>query len=146
MKELKELFFKSKMILYTSATCDYCKQVKETLDKSNISYIEKDILKHKEDWQELVTITNMPVTPAIHYMNRFFLPARDFLNPVNMMEVLNTSQEIDARDKIDVIIERSKTFNYQISQAFNSLDKRLKLIDDKQDQILTKGSKKKTKK
>ena len=92
---IKNLFKKDEIIVYTSENCPYCKNTKEKLDEAKINYKEKDIRKNEKDWNDLVNLTNMPVTPAIHYMDRYLFPSRDFPNPDILVKILQNFQRLD---------------------------------------------------
>ena len=56
---------KEKITIYTSKTCPYCNQIKDKLKESSIEFIEKDIVESKEEWTDVVSLTNNPITPTI---------------------------------------------------------------------------------
>jgi len=148
MKIFKNIFGKKdQIIMYTSSTCGYCAQIKEALDKANVKYVERDTKIFPKEWNKLIALTNMPVTPAISYKGRNLYPARDFPNPSHLVEMLsnNNGMMVSDDDPLTTIIERARTLNHQVNQAFQNLDKRLRLIEDVQQKILNKGKKKKTK-
>ena len=47
-----------KITIYTTKTCDYCKQMKDELEKENIQFEEKITENFKDDFQEVVNLTN----------------------------------------------------------------------------------------
>jgi glutaredoxin len=125
-------FFKNKekddVIMFTSLNCNYCAKTKEALDKANIKYIEKDIKEYPAEWHEVVSVTGMPVTPALFYMGDYLMPARDYPNPEILIKILNDFQ---GTNNTQITLERLKTLNHHINQAFNTLDMRLKNIEEK---------------
>jgi glutaredoxin len=125
-------FFKNKekddVIMFTSLNCNYCAKTKEALDEANIKYIEKDIKEYPAEWHEVVSVTGMPVTPALFYMGDYLMPARDYPNPEILIKILNDFQ---GTNNTQITLERLKTLNHHINQAFNTLDMRLKNIEEK---------------
>tara|TARA_R110002012_G_scaffold36298_3_gene102689 strand:- start:1371 stop:1799 length:429 start_codon:yes stop_codon:yes gene_type:complete len=129
MKKFKELFKKKELIIYTSDNCQYCKTTKELLDEEKIQYKEKDIRKHEDEWNDLVVLTNMPVTPAISFGDDYLFPSRDFPNPQILVKILKNHKKSNFNDNKHVL-EKIKTLNYHINMAFNKLDQRLTQIEN----------------
>ena len=103
---------------------------------------KKDIKEHEDDWNKLVRLTNMPVTPGVIVGDNYLFPSRDFPNPDILVKILENIKNIDGSYSLQTL-ERIKTLNYHISTAFNGLNQRLKAIED---QLQTKQSKTKKKK
>ena len=136
-------FFQKKeedhIIMYTSSNCNYCVKAREACDGAGIEYIERDIQEHPAEWHEVVSVTAMPVTPALFYMGDYLMPARDFPNPEILIKILKDYKPTNS-DK--ATLERLKTLNHHINQAFNNLDTRLKLIEEKLDKSIKTKTKK----
>ena len=118
-----------KIIVYTSETCPYCKQVKEELEKQNIDFTEK-LISESNSWKEIRVLTGIPNTPTIYYDNKYLAPGRDFSNPQHLIEVLNTENNLDV-SKTDIIYEKVKTLTFQMSNAFGRMDQLLRQIENK---------------
>ena len=118
------------IIIYTNENCSYCKRIKEELEKNNIEFINKITNNNQEEWQNVISLTDMPTVPTIYYEENYFIPGRNFQNPQNLIDILknfkksNFSLEQQALEKI-------KTLNYNISVAFNRLDQLLRTIETK---------------
>ena len=110
----------NKPIVYTMNNCDYCKKVLEEFEKSNVSFIEKDINLERECWENTVSITNVPTTPTIFYNNTYLCPTRDFVNPTQLINMLKSLKENDINHQM-LMLERIKTLNFNTSRAFNAL-------------------------
>ena len=80
---------KEKITIYTNETCPYCKTIKDKLKESSIKFIEKDIVKSKEEWEEIYILTGMPTTPTVEIDGEFLIPGRDFQQPNHLIEVLS---------------------------------------------------------
>jgi len=79
----------SKIRIYTSNTCPYCKQIKEKFQEKNIEFENKLINEFQEEWQDIISLTGMATVPTVKYMGEYFIPGRDFQNPdqlINMIE------------------------------------------------------------
>lgn len=61
------------MTIYTQSTCGYCEELKTYLKKRNIEFIEKNISKDKEAWNELVNKYKSRATPLIVYGDKQLL-------------------------------------------------------------------------
>ena len=64
--------------LYTNPTCHYCHKIKEQLIAAEIKFEEIDTTKAGEEWNELVRITGIGMTPTIILQEETLLPNRDF--------------------------------------------------------------------
>ena len=80
--------------IYSNNTCDYCKQIKEMLNKENIEFNERLTEDWKSNWQNIVNLTGVPAVPKI-------------------------------------IIEKIKTLNFNIANAFKKMDQLLNQIHTK---------------
>ena len=117
------------IIIYTNEQCPYCKQIKEELDRNNIEYIDRLTIDWKSEWQEVVNLTGMPITPTIYYKNNYFIPSRDFSNPQHLVGILNDFEKSSFSIEKQTF-ERLKTLNHNINVAFGRLDQLLKQIEN----------------
>ena len=119
-----------KIIIYTNNNCDYCRVIKEELTKNNIKFRERLITEWTDMWAKAVGLTNMPVTPTIHYKDNYFVAGRDFSNQANLIKILENFKPSTFEDSKQ-ILERIKTLNYNMSVAFGRLDQLLRQIETK---------------
>ena len=127
----------SKIEIYTNKNCGYCKQIKEEFDKNKVKFEEKSVENFQDEYQQIVNLTGLPTTPTIKYEGEYFVPGRDYGNPqqlINLLETFKSSEYDDSRR----VLERIKTLNYNINMAFGRLDQLLKKIETK---INTDGNK-----
>ena len=127
----------NKIEIYTNSTCGYCKTLKDELIKNNIDFNEKLTADYKDEYQAIVNLTGLPTTPTIKYEGEYFVPGRDYGNPqqlINLLETFKSSEYDDSRR----VLERIKTLNYNINMAFGRLDQLLRKIETK---INTDGNK-----
>jgi len=74
------------LILFTMKGCPYCVELKEMIIESDIHFIERDIDKHKDEYDLFVEITENEYVPAFMIVDnplenmspRYFAPERDF--------------------------------------------------------------------
>jgi len=75
------------VILFTMESCPYCHMLKEMLDKENIIYYDRDINKHKEEYDMFVEVTKNEFVPAFMLIEspeseepstNLYTPERDF--------------------------------------------------------------------
>ena len=119
-----------KLTIYTSNTCGYCKQLKDKLTFENIEFEEKITKDFKDEYQDIINLTGLTITPTIKYKGEYFLPGRDYGNPqqlINLLEAFKPSKYDDSRKTL----ERIKTLNFNINTAFNRLDQLLRKIETK---------------
>jgi glutaredoxin len=75
-------------VVYTMDGCPYCSMIKEELDKENIPFLERDIHKFEEEYEEYVNATQNEFVPALMLLTlddsenttnvRLLAPDRDF--------------------------------------------------------------------
>ena len=116
--------------IYTNSTCGYCKQLKDELNKNNIEFKEKLTQDFTVEWQDVVNLTGLPTTPTIKYKEEYFVPGRDYQNPQQLMNILETFPD-SSHDYNRRAFERIKTLNYNMSVAFGRLDQLLRQIETK---------------
>ena len=119
-----------KIIIYTNETCQTCKMTKEVLDKNGIKFTEKLISKNKASWNRILSLTGLSVVPTIIYENNYFVPGRDYPNPEYLVGILKNYKEVDF-PKDEMLLERFKTINYNMANAFKGLEKVLENINNK---------------
>ena len=119
---------KNEVLVFTMKSCAYCVEVKEELNKNDIKYKEIDISTQDKKWLEISTLTGIPSTPTIYYKDTIFVPARDFGNPQQVVNIIKTFEPVKL-DETKYVVERLKTFNYYTSVAFSNLEKTLQKIE-----------------
>ena len=116
--------------IYTNSTCGYCKQLKDELNKNDIEFKEKLTSEFTVEWQDVVNLTGLPTTPTIKYKEEYFVPGRDYQNPQQLMNILETFPD-SSHDYNRRAFERIKTLNYNINMSFGRLDQLLRKIETK---------------
>jgi len=119
-----------KIIMYASDSCNYCKSVKEYLDKENINYKVRLVDEWRDEWEQIIGLTGVGLLPTISYEDNFFLPGRNFSNPERLVFLLKNYKK-SKFDDLMVIKQHINTLNYNMSMAFGNMDKLLKQIEDK---------------
>ena len=123
-----------KIVVYTSETCPYCKQIVEEFEKNNMDFEKRDTSEYKDEWQKVNSLTNIPTTPTICYEDSYFIPARDFGSPQQLINILKNFKKSEFSESKQ-ILERIKTLNYSINTAFGRLDQLLRTIEQKIDKL-----------
>jgi len=119
-----------KIIIYTAATCGYCKTLKQELEKNNIEFENRITSEWKDEWHKIISLTGMPTTPTICYEDSYFIPARDFGNPQQLIQLLKNFKKSEFSESRQAL-EKIKTLNYSINTAFGRLDQLLRTIETK---------------
>ena len=119
-----------KIEIYTASTCGYCKTLKDELTKNNIEFEEKLTTDFKNEYQAIVNLTGLATTPTIKYEGEYFIPGRDYGNPQQLINILQTFPD-SSHDYNKRTLERVKTLNYNMSVAFGKLDQLLRQIETK---------------
>ena len=121
---------KAKIKIYTSKSCKYCDQVKELLKENWIEYVELEAGEHKESWDQVKKLTDLPIFPTIEIENEFLVPNRDFNSPTNLVDLVKNfdkSKFSDSKRTLELV----KTLNYNIYTAFNRLNKVIEELENK---------------
>jgi glutaredoxin 3 len=121
-----------KVTIYTMETCGYCKTIKEELKKNNIEFTEKLVDDSREEFNQIVGLTNMSTTPIIHCEDSYLVPARDFSNPQSLINILKNFKKPNFSESKQAL-EQVKTLNYNMAMAFGRLDQLLRKIEQKID-------------
>ena len=120
----------NKIIIYTNETCPYCKQIKEELTKNNIEFENILTTDDPEEWQAIVNFTGMPTVPTICLNGEYFVPGRDF-SSANLLIKLIQNYTPSLYTVEEVMLEKIKTLNYNMSMAFNRTNQILTQIETK---------------
>ena len=121
---------KDKIVIYTNENCPYCKQIKEKLEENKIKYTDKSTVDHKEEWNNITNLTVTPTVPTVFYKDNYFVPARDFPNPQVLLNILKNYKQ-SSFSETKQLLEKFKTLNFNMSQAFGRLDQRLTQLETK---------------
>ena len=119
-----------KIEIYTASTCGYCKTLKDELTKNNIEFEEKLTADFKDEFQDIVSLTGLSTTPTVKYEDEYFVPGRDYGNPQQLINLLETF-ESSKYDSSRRVLERIKTLNFHMNAAFGRLDQLLRKIETK---------------
>ena len=120
---------KNSMILYTIIFLYFIIECYLST-KNNIEFKEKLTSEFTTEWQDIMNLTGLALTPTIKYNNEYFVPSRDYQNPqqlINILETFNNSPYNETKRTF----ERVKTLNYNINMAFGRLDQLLRQIETK---------------
>tara|TARA_Y100001963_G_C6599914_1_gene361995 strand:- start:63 stop:452 length:390 start_codon:yes stop_codon:yes gene_type:complete len=120
----------NKIEIYTNENCPYCKQVKEVLNKNNINFEEKYTTKYESEWNDVVNLTGMPTVPTILYKEEYFVAGRDFPNPEYIVNAIKNFKK-SKNNNNKIILQRIKTMNFHMNNAFGRLDQLLRQIENK---------------
>ena len=123
-----------KIIIYTQGTCGYCKTIKDELEKNNIEFENRIISEWKTEWDKITSLTGIPTTPTICYKDSYFIPARDFGNPQQLINILENFKKSEFSESRQVF-EKIKTLNSNINTAFGRLDQLLRQVEQKIDKL-----------
>ena len=119
-----------KITIYTNETCPYCKQIKEELTKNNIEFENILTTDDTEEWQAIVNFTGMPTVPTICLNGEYLVPGRDFGNADLLIKLIqNYTPSLYTVE--EVMLEKIKTLNYNMSMAFNRTNQILTKIEEK---------------
>ena len=119
-----------KIRIYTNETCPYCKQLKEELTKNKIEFDNILTSDNVEQWQSIVDFTGIPTVPTICLDGNYLVPGRDFGNADHLMNIIKNYVPSSYNTE-EISLEKLKTLNYNMGQAFQRMDQLLRQIETK---------------
>ena len=116
------------MKIYTNPTCHYCNKIKEQLNEAGLKYEEVVASENKNEWNELIRITGIGMTPTIIMQNEVWLPNRDFRTAEELIERVKHFEEspmttLTLDEKVDQLHNSVKNISLLINQMNQSLSK-----------------------
>ena len=126
---------KKEIKIYTNESCDYCKTIKELLNKEKIDFSEKLVKDNQKDWQQIVRLTGLGTFPTIVIGNEYYIPGRDFGGPEQMVNFLKNYQPQEANLSSDIrLLESFKTMAFSINQGMSRIMQQLDELKNKKDE------------
>lgn len=83
-----------KLVVYTMEGCPWCGEFKKILKENNIKFINRDIDKHKEEYDLFVEITSNDLIPSFMIVEtddesaQLFAPDRDYQDLNEALEIV----------------------------------------------------------
>ena len=121
------------VILYTQSTCPYCNQMKDELTKEGVKYVEKEYTKFPQEWQTVAEMTQIPVFPTIEIDGDYIVPRRDFQQiPQGIQRIISLADpKRTSKPPVEKqMLESLKTLNYNMSTAFQNMDRTLRPLQE----------------
>ncbi len=114
------------MKLYTNPTCHYCKKIKDSLDGANITYEEINASENQVEWNELVRLTGIGITPTILMQEEIWVPNRDFRTPEELIQRVrhfqkNPMRRLGIEEKIDQVNNNVNNLTLILNQMQQTL-------------------------
>jgi len=116
------------MKIYTNPTCHYCNRIKVQLNEAGLKYEEVIASENQEEWNEIIRITGIGMTPTIIMQNEVWLPNRDFRTAEELIERVkhfeaNPMTTLTIEEKVDQLHNSVKNISLLINQMNQSLTK-----------------------
>lgn len=83
-----------KLVVYTMEGCPWCGEFKKILKENKIKFINRDIDKHKEEYDLFVEITSNDLIPSFMIVEtddesaKLFAPDRDYQDLNDALEIV----------------------------------------------------------
>ena len=129
LEKIKEA--NSKLKEFTFYTTDksnpLIENTKKYLDSQGFKYIEKDVSKHKDEYNKIVSTVNMNVLPMVLVNGVYLVYKRDFQNPQQLAQGIKhiaSPDFVEPKSKLKVIEHLKKT-QYHLWNKLDSLEKQL---------------------
>ena len=74
-----------KIKIYTNPSCHYCNKIKNDLKSAEIDFEEIITSENIGDWNEIIRVTGIGMTPTIVCQEETWLPNRDFRTPEELV-------------------------------------------------------------
>ena len=116
------------MKIYTNPTCHYCNKIKEQLNEAGLKYEEVVASENQNEWNELIRITGIGMTPTIIMQNEVWLPNRDFRTAEELIERVkhfeaNPMSKLTIEEKVDQMHNSVKNISLLINQMNQQIAK-----------------------
>ena len=124
---------KKEVIIYTSKTCAYCKNLKEGFKKEGIDFTERTNDEYPGEWYKVNFLTRLPMFPTIVIGDTILVAERDFRNvdhAINTVDYI-TGAEYPNYSQQSLLLEEIKTLNYSVNNMFRQLDQAINNINKK---------------
>ena len=121
MRELK---------VYTQEGCGYCDDTKDHLKENNIEFTNKDTELFSDEWNAIMAITGIGMTPTLIYGNNILIQGRDFNSIEEIPFALKVYDNI-YNSNSSLALEKIKSFEYNISEAMRIVLSELAEIKEK---------------
>ena len=118
--------------LYTNPTCHYCHKIKESLLAADLDFKEVVAQDKPEEWNEVIRITGIGMTPTIILQEEVWLPNRDFRTPEELIGKIKHFKETPMR---------SLKFEERIDQLHNTVKNLTLLLNQMNQTIIQINSK-----
>ena len=86
-----------KLVVYTMEGCPWCTDFKKILKENKIKFINRDIVKHEEEYNLFVEATGNDLIPAFMVVEtetesaKLFAPDRDYNNLNEALEIVKSN-------------------------------------------------------
>ena len=121
------------MKLYTNPSCHYCNKIKSQLDEAGIEYTEIITSDNVEEWNNLIRVTGLGMTPTIVYQEETWMPNRDFRTAEELVSRIKHFEEhpmtrLSLEDRVDQVNNAVKNITLllnQMNQQMQSIQQQL---------------------
>tara|TARA_R110000744_G_scaffold169345_3_gene287211 strand:+ start:16 stop:450 length:435 start_codon:yes stop_codon:yes gene_type:complete len=115
-----------KMKIYTNPTCHYCNKIKTELTKAGLEYEEIITSEHIGEWNEIIRVTGLGMTPTIVYQEETWMPNRDFRTAEELIARVKHFQEhpmkrLSTEERMDQINNAIKNITLLLNQTNQTL-------------------------
>ena len=87
------------MKVYSQPTCHYCKKIKDVLEEANIEYEEIITSENTEEWNEIIRVTGLGMTPTIILQDEIWLQVHNAVKNLTLLltQMQQTIQRISTQ-------------------------------------------------
>ena len=124
------------MKIYTNPTCHYCNKIKTALQEAGIEFKEVITTENLDEWNDLIRITGLGMTPTIIYQEDIWLPNRDFRTVEEIIARVKHFEE-NPMERLSLEDNVKQTFNAvkNISLLLNQMNQTIQTLQQKMNEV-----------
>ena len=124
------------MKIYTNPTCHYCNKIKTALQEAGIEFTEVITTENLNEWNDLIRITGLGMTPTILYQEDIWLPNREFRTVEEIIARVKHFEE-NPMERLSLEDNVKQTFNAvkNISLLLNQMNQTIQTLQQKMNEV-----------
>ena len=123
-----------KIKIYTNPTCHYCNKIKTDLTTAEIEYEEIITSENIGEWNEIIRVTGIGMTPTIICQEETWLPNRDFRTSEELVARIKHFEEhkmrhLSLEERVDQVNNAVKNITLLLNQTNQTLQSLQQKVD-----------------
>ena len=123
-----------KIKIYTNPTCHYCNKIKTDLTTAETEYEEIITSENIGEWNEIIRVTGIGMTPTIICQEETWLPNRDFRTSEELVARIKHFEEhkmrhLSLEERVDQVNNAVKNITLLLNQTNQTLQSLQQKVD-----------------